>query len=338
MRQRARRIDPIVFFGTPSFAVPTLAALEAAGRVPALVVSQPARPAGRGRELRQPPVARWAKSRGIELVQPEQVREEPFLSLVEELGPALAVVAAFGQIFPAALLEIPDHGCLNVHASLLPAYRGAAPVQRAIAEGETETGVTIMRMDEGLDTGPILLQQRTGIRGRETAGELAARLAHLGAAALLEAVAGLEADGLAERPQDDSRASHARRLERRDGAVDWERPASAIFDQLRAVTPWPGLKTTIEGETVRIHWAEPVDREVPEVAAGTFLGIEDGRLEVACGDGTVLGLTRLQRPGGRELDAVDVANGLRLEPGIRFGSLFGESDESVQSVESGRSG
>ena len=183
------RISRIVFFGTPEFALPTLQGLVAAGRAPALVVAQPDRPAGRGQGVRSPAVALWAREQGLPLAQPDKVREPAFLERLRELAPELCVVVAFGQIFPRALLEIPARGCVNVHASLLPRHRGAAPVQAALLAGDAVTGVCTMVMEEGLDSGPLLLQASTTLAGHETAGELAPRLAHLGAALLLETVA-----------------------------------------------------------------------------------------------------------------------------------------------------
>jgi methionyl-tRNA formyltransferase len=313
-----QRIERIAFFGTPDFALPTLQALVGAGRAPLLVVTQPDRPSGRGQRLQAPVVARWAREAGLELWQPERVRGADAIERVRALGLDLAVVAAFGQIFPKALLDLPRHGCVNVHASLLPRHRGAAPVQAALLAGDAETGVSIMRMDEGLDTGPVLLRVPTRLAGHETAGELLPRLAHLGAGALLEAVAGLEAATLEARPQDPAAATLAPRLRKDQGRADWRQPAPALLRQLRAFTPWPGVTAELAGTPVKLLAARPLaDRAAGE--PGSVLGARDGALAVVCGDGTVLGLERLQRPGRRPLDAIELMRGERLEADARFG-------------------
>ncbi len=358
--------ERIVFFGTPEFAVPSLAALDAAGRRPFAVVSQPARRAGRGGRLAEPPVARWAARHGIDLLQPAKVRDDEFLERLRALDPDLAVVAAYGRIFPRALLELPAGGCLNVHASLLPAWRGASPIQAAIANGDTVTGVTTMVMEEGLDTGPILLREEVAIGPRETAGELTPRLAAAGARLLVRTLDGLECGEVAPRPQCGARATHAPMLRAADGVVDWNREAGDIACRVRAYEPWPGSRAWLRGEAVRIVAARPVslpDVPVgaggPEAAAagrktrapggqaaldgdggveaaagrktgssggpGTFLGCH--RIEglgraalVRCGGGSTLALDRVQRPGRRAVGGVDLANGLRLAVGERFGA------------------
>jgi methionyl-tRNA formyltransferase len=254
---------PLVFFGTPEFAVPTLAALVAAGRAPLRVVTQPPRPAGRGRRPQQPPAARWAGEHGLAVLQPERVRSPEFLAELRPLAPAVAVVVAFGQIFPRELLQLPAHGCLNLHASLLPLYRGAAPIQAAIAAGDERTGVTVMRMEEGMDTGPILLQEETPIGSHETAGELAARLAALGARLMVEALARLERGDLAPRPQDAARAAYAPRLTRASGRADWSLEAAQLANRLRAYTPWPGMTAELRGAPVKLLRAAPLPPPSP---------------------------------------------------------------------------
>ncbi len=201
----------ILFFGTPDFAVPTLAALVEAGWAPVRVVTQPSRPVGRGRGLQDPPVAAWARAHGLEVTQPERVRHPDFLAEAAALAPDVAVVVAFGQIFPRALLDLPRHGCVNLHASLLPRWRGAAPIQAAVAAGEARTGVATMRMEEGLDTGPILLEEETAIGPDETADELSRRLAELGGKLMVRTLHELEAGGLVPRPQDVPKAPPTRR-------------------------------------------------------------------------------------------------------------------------------
>ena len=317
-------LERIVFFGTPEFAVPSLEALLDSGREPILVVSQPSRPSGRGRKLQAPPVARLAQRRGIPVLQPRRVRSKAFLDTMRELRPQLAVVVAFGQIFPQKLLDIPDHGCINVHASLLPAYRGAAPIQAAIAAGEERTGVTIMKMDAGMDTGPMLGKAALEIGPEETAEELSGRLARLGGKILLSTLEALEEDRLRAEAQGEEGVSYAPQIRREDGLVDWTVTAEELAGRLRAFTPWPGLTAVLRGERVKLLRAEALaadagggEAEGPS-EAGRYLGLRGGRLAVRCGGGTVLGVGRLQRAGRKPLAARDFANGERLVVGERF--------------------
>lgn len=312
------RIERIAFFGTPDFALPTLQALCAAGRVPVAVVTQPDRPAGRGQEVREGAVARWARGEGLRVVQPVRVRDDGFLRDTRELELDLAVVAAFGQIFPPALLDLPRHGCVNVHASLLPRHRGAAPAQAAILAGDGVTGVSTMVMEAGLDTGPVLLQLSTRLGGRETAGELLARLAHLGAALLLETIARMEVGSVVPRPQDDAGATLAPRLTKADGRADWSSPAEMLDRRLRGLSPWPGMSAEWRGSPVRLLAVSPTEAEAKE-PPGTVIEVRDGALFVASGGGTVLALERLQRPGRRAVSGAEFANGERLVAGERFG-------------------
>ncbi len=341
----AEGIERLVLFGTPEFAVPTLDALVAGGSPPLAVVTQPARPAGRGRRVEEPPLARRARELGLPLLQPERVRAEDFLAALAALRPEIAVVVAFGQIFPRALLELPaPHGCINLHASLLPRWRGAAPIQAAIAAGDRTTGVSTMRMEQGLDSGPVLLQEAVGIGAEETAGELSARLAARGADLVLRTLVGLAEGTLTAIPQRDDEATYAPRLTRESGRADWSLPAPTLYDRLRAFTPWPGVWATLREQPVKLVAARrlaatsasrvdpaataPVDARAaaavdPTAPApfspGTYLGLFNGRLAVACGGGSVLGIEALQRPGRRALPAAAFANGERLRPGERFG-------------------
>jgi len=317
-------IEPIVFFGTPDFAVPTLAALVAAGRTPALVVTQPSRPVGRGRQAQDPPVARWAHAHGLAVAQPERVRAEDFLATVRALAPGVAVVVAFGQIFPRDLLAVPRFGCINLHASLLPRWRGAAPIQAAVAAGEEKTGVTTMQMEAGLDSGPILLQDEVAIGAAETAGELSARLAEIGAALVVRTLEELARGGLAPRVQDAALATYAPRLTRDSGRADWSLAAKTLSDLLRAYTPWPGLTAELSGAPVKLVRARVLAEAGGEAAPGTFLGLRhvpsdrSDALAVVCGGGSVLGVEELQRPGRKPLRAADFANGERLRAGDPF--------------------
>jgi methionyl-tRNA formyltransferase len=310
-------VDRILFFGTPDFAVPALAALVAAGRAPVAVVTQPARPVGRGHRMQDPPVAACARAQGLEVMQPERVRSPDFLAQAAALAPDVAVVVAFGQIFPRALLELPAHGCVNLHASLLPRWRGASPIQAAIAAGDARTGVTTMLMEEGLDTGPILLQEETAIGADETAGDLSRRLAEMGGALLVRTLARLEQGDLAPRPQPAAGVTYAPRLARDSGRIDWRLEAREIQDRWRAFTPWPGLTAELRGGPVKVIAAAAGERD-GDAAPGTILGLRGGRLAVACGGGTVLELAELQRPGKRALPAADFVNGERLRAGEVF--------------------
>ena len=270
--------------------MPTLEALVDAGRRPIRVITQPPRPVGRGRKVQPPPVALVAQRLGLPVMFPQRVRETEFLDEMAALEPDLAVVVAFGQIFPARLLAIPRFGCVNLHASLLPAYRGAAPIQAAVAAGDSETGVSTMVMEQGLDSGPVLLQASTPIAEGETAEELSDRLAKLGADLVLRTLEAFENETLTPKPQDASLATYAPRISKDDGRVDWRRDAGELARRLRAFTPWPGLSAELRGVPLKILDARPV-AAVPGTVngePGTFLGIVDGFLAVRSGDGSVL--------------------------------------------------
>jgi len=317
-------VAPIVFFGTPEFAVPTLAALVATGRAPVCAVTQPSRRAGRGQEAQDPPVARWARAHGLPVVQPERVGAPAFLDELRGLAPAIAVVVAFGQIFPRDLLALPAHGCINLHASLLPRWRGAAPIQAAVAAGDERTGVTTMQMEAGLDSGPILLEEEVAIGSEETAGELSRRLAETGAALVVRTLDELERGTLTPLPQDSALATYAPRLTRDSGRVDWSLSAASLAGRLRAYTPWPGLTAELRGAPVKLVRARPLTPDpspipsLPPGEGGTILGLREGRLAVACGGGSVLAIEELQRPGRQARKAADFVNGERLRPGDRF--------------------
>lgn len=317
--EAAKSLEKIVFFGTPAFAVPSLEALIRSGRPPIRVVTQPSRPSGRGRRLQAPPVAQVAEAHGIPVLQPRRVRARPFLKSMEELGPQLAVVVAFGQIFPQALLDIPEHGCINVHASLLPAYRGAAPIQAALAAGEDTTGVTTMQMDAGMDTGPMLLERSLPIGEKETAEELSERLAVLGGELLLETLEALEEGRLRPRPQGEEGVSYAPQIRKGDGRVDWSSTACELSCRLRAFTPWPGLTAELRGDPVKILEAEPLPPSAEgEGTPGEYLALRGDHLAIRCAAETTLGVARLQRAGRKPLAARDFANGERLKPGETF--------------------
>lgn len=291
----------LLFLGTPEFAVPTLDALAGVHEV-ALVVAQPDKPAGRGMKLQAPAVAVRAKELGLPLAQPMKVRDPEFLQRVADLGADAGIVIAYGKILPAALLELPKHGFLNVHASVLPHWRGAAPIQRSIEHGDAETGVTIMRVDEQLDHGPMLAIERTPIDPDEHTPSLASRLSRLGADALLRVLEGL--GRIEEVPQQHELATYAAKIEKEEGHVQWSDPARVIYDKYRAFDPWPGVYTS-ELKLVELARAEGRGR------AGEILGIDDSGVVVACGEGALRVIT-VQKPGKPRVRAADLARSARM--------------------------
>jgi methionyl-tRNA formyltransferase len=303
----------VVFLGTPAFAVPSLDALAAAGHELVAVVAQPDRPAGRGHALREPATKAWARGRGVPVLQPEKVRDGRLAAELAALRPDVLCVAAYGRILGKDLLELAPQGALNVHGSLLPKYRGAAPIQWAIARGEVETGVSIMQMDEGLDTGDVLLQRVLAIGPTDTADSLAPRLAALGGAALAEALGGLAAGTLVPVPQDGARATLAPILEREHGKLDFARPARELHARLRGFTPWPGAWTTLDGKVLKVLEAEPVASPPAgaPAAPGHATVVPGAGLAVACAGPTALLVRRLQLEGKAAQAATDFANGLR---------------------------
>ncbi len=303
----------VVFMGTPDFAVPSLEALASTGHELVAVVAQPDRPAGRGQALREPATKAWARARSVPVLQPEKVRDGKLAAELAALRPDVLCVAAYGRILGKDLLELAPHGALNVHGSLLPRYRGAAPIQWAIARGEAETGVSIMQMDEGLDTGDVLLQRVLPIGAADTAETLAPRLAALGGAALAEVLAGLAAERLVPVRQDATRATLAPILSRDDGRIDWARPAKEIHDRLRGFAPWPGAWTTLDGKVLKILDAscEDARAEAATWVPGTAEPISGRGLAVWCAHPSILLVRRLQLEGKAPQAAADFANGLR---------------------------
>ena len=303
----------LAFFGTPDFAVPSLEALIDAGHAVVAVYTQPPRPAGRGRAPRRSAVHRVAEARGIEVRTPARLRDAATQAAFAALDLDAAVVAAYGLILPPAILDAPRLGCLNVHASLLPRWRGAAPIQHAILAGDRETGISIMQMDAGLDTGPVLLQEAVPIGPRENAGELHDRLAALGARLLLRALAGLDAGRLVPQPQPADGVTHAPKIAPADRRIDWHRPAAEIDRQVRAFAPAPGAWTPLQGDRLLILAGTPVEGRG---APGTVL---DDRLTVACGAGAYR-IERLQRPGRRALERDAFLRGYPVPAGSRLGA------------------
>ena len=295
----------IVFAGTPEFAVPSLLAAARRNEVVA-VYTQPARPAGRGRGLAPSPVKREALLRGIPVLQPENFKAAATRDALRALKPDLMIVVAYGLILPQSVLDIPTHGCWNVHASLLPRWRGAAPIQRAIEAGDRETGVCLMQMQKGLDTGPVLLSQKLEI-GSDTGGQLHDRLAALGAQVVSDGL-GLLRAGIRPVPQPQSEAgvTHARKLDKLEARLDWSRPAEELARRVRAFNPWPMAEAVIAGERLRVHGAIAVPA-APGAAPGTLLAAGRDGIDVACGEGA-LRIRVLQRDGGKAITAADYLN------------------------------
>jgi methionyl-tRNA formyltransferase len=307
----------IAFAGTPQFAVPALRALLGSSHHVVGVLTQPDRPAGRGRELRSSPIKLLALEAGVALAQPASLKTGEERAVLAQWAPEILVVVAYGLILPRPALDLPRLGCLNIHGSLLPRWRGAAPIQRALLAGDVETGVTIMKLDAGLDTGPTLLERRLPIGMHDTAGDLHDALSELGAAALLEAIDGLTKGLLVPRPQPADGVSYAAKLEKSEAHIDWTRNAAHLDRQIRAFNPWPIAETRFADETLRVLRAAVVDDLAPDVTPGTVLGLAEDGLRVACGGG-VLALRELQRPGKRPITARDFANAVPLT-GLRFG-------------------
>ena len=306
----------VAFAGTPRFALPTLEALCAAHEVVG-VLTRPDRPQGRGRRLAPSPVKSAALARGLPCAQPATLSEESARAPLFAWQPQALVVVAYGLLLPEAVLKLPHYGCLNVHASLLPRWRGAAPVARAILAGDAQTGVSIMQMDAGLDTGAVLVTRRTVISSAHTAGSLADELSVLGAGALLEALEGLERGTLTAEPQPQDGVTYARKLEKSEARLDWTRDARDIDRQIRAFNPWPIAETTLDGEPLRIlagHVLEEpleerflVGTEANQLLSGSIIGVRDDFIAVQCGKGQVA-VTQVQRPGRRAVGARDFSH------------------------------
>lgn len=318
----------VVFCGTSEFALPTLKRLVAEKFGVAGVITQPDRPKGRGLTLTPPAVKVAAQELGLRVEQPEELRGESGRKLLGQLAPEAIVIVGYGQIIPADLLDLPKYGWINLHASLLPKYRGAAPVNWALIRGETLTGVTTMRIDAGLDTGPILLQREEPICDDDTAITLGQRLAELGAALMVETLRGLAAATLTPRPQDHSQATKAPLLKKQHGLIDWTLRARDIYNRVRGLLPWPGAFTAFRDKLCHIWWARPVAeppagsshrawREERELVPGTLV-VEHHRLYVLCGEKTWLRLEELQLADRKRVAAGDFINGLRLQTGERF--------------------
>jgi methionyl-tRNA formyltransferase len=331
-----------VFMGTPDFAVPSLEALFEGPDEVVAVVTQPDRPSGRGQKMQPPPVKAAAETRGVPVLQPERIRGEKgaaFRERLAALAPDLVVVAAFGQILPQEVLDLPPAGCINVHASLLPRWRGASPIQWAIAEGDAETGICIMEMEAGLDTGPVIHRRVEAIGPDDTGGTLHDRLARLGATALREALDLIRRGEARPEPQDDAASTYAPMLKREDGRLDFDAPAEVLDRRIRAFQPWPGAFTTLEGKLLKVQRAEarpgpgagtgaaPGPGAAPgsdgargtAAAPGTVIAAGKAGVDVACGAG-ILRLLEVQPEGRRRMDAAAFAAGQKALVGARLGT------------------
>lgn len=309
----------IVFAGTPEFAERALVGLIAAGHEITLVLTQPDRPAGRGLRAMQSPVKRLAVSRQIPVDQPMSLKAPEPAARVAAASPEVIVVAAYGLILPSPLLDLAPFGAINIHASLLPRWRGAAPIQRAIMACDTQTGITIMQMDSGLDTGPMLMRRAIPIAPADDAGSVHDKLAALGAEMIVETLAGILAGRLQAIPQPDTGVSYAQKLRKEDATIDWLRPAEELSCLVRAMRPAPGAVSELGGELLKIWDAQARDGAGPP---GQVVGIDASGITVACGRGALL-VRRLQRPGGKPLDAAEFLRGRPIAVGERLGATAG---------------
>ena len=305
----------VLFCGTPDFAVPTLEKLVAENFPIDLVVSNLDEPSGRGYEVKAPPVKQAALRAGLEVYQPDKLKDAATVEFLSRFRPDAIVVVAYGHILPKWLIDLPRLGCINLHASLLPKYRGAAPIQWSLIRGETVTGVTTMRIDVGLDTGAILLKREAEIQDEDTSETLSQRLSHLGADLMIETLRRLERGDLAAQPQEHAEATLAPMLKKEDGRVDWNLPALAIWNRIRGLRPWPGAYARWRGKQLHIWGASrPGAGETVHLDPGTLMA-ERGKLRVACGQGTLLDVAEIQLEGRKRLAVRDFLNGVKISPG-----------------------
>jgi methionyl-tRNA formyltransferase len=307
----------VIFMGTPDFALPSLKALyESSHKVP-LVVTQPDRPKGRGRSLMSPPIKQAALDFNLPISQPESIKSNAFIDTIDSIHPDLLIVIAFGQILPKKLLNTPRFGAINLHASLLPKYRGAAPIQRAIINGETETGVTIMQMDAGLDTGDILAIEKTAIYRHETAADLHDKLATIAAMLMLKVLDRIVAGDVTPQPQDDRLATYAPMLTKQDGHIDWTRPANEIENLVRGVTPWPGAYCYLEGKRYKIFKAHHMEERI-QAKPGEVIRSFPDELRIATGNDGVLSILEIQGASGKRLTIQEFLRGTPVAAGSTF--------------------
>ncbi len=312
----------IVFMGTPKFALPSLRRLLEDGHEIQLLVTRPDKPKGRGRKLTPPPTKELAISQGIPVEQPTNLRSPDFYNLLKSLQLEVIVVVAYGKILPQELLDLPPYGGVNLHASLLPRYRGACPINWTLINGEQETGVTTIKMNAEMDAGDILISRKVTIAPRETAEELEKRLSLVGAELLCETLARLQDGQLSPRPQDHSQATFAHRLKKEDGRIDWGKAAMQIFNAIRGLTPWPGAYSMFRGKMVIFRRGElfdaPTGKKLPVREPGEIVALDKRGIVVQCGDRAYLLITELQPESRRRMRAVDFVNGYRVKSGEKF--------------------
>ncbi len=303
--------------GTPDFAVPPLKSLYENGYTVEAVVTQPDRPKGRGQKVISPPVKKTARALGYEILQPESIRADRFEARIKQIEPDFFVVAAFGHVLPKHILTLPKFGAVNIHASLLPNYRGAAPIQWAIINGEKQTGITTMLMDEGLDTGDILLTESTDITHKDTAGTLHDRLAEIGADLLVRTLKGIETETIRPIPQDHSAATYAPMLQKKDGLINWEHSAETIEIFIRGMNPWPCAFTVYQNRRIKVYRAEIAEMESPEPPGTVIRGFAD-ELRIAAGE-KALSILELQGESGKRLPVNEFLRGRKIPPGAKLG-------------------
>ncbi len=313
----------VVFFGSPDFAVPSLKALHGSAYRPELVVTQPDRPAGRGRKSSPTAVRKAAEEAGIPVMVMNSFRDEGTFEILVGLEPDLFVVAAFGLIFPKKALELPVVSCVNVHASLLPRWRGASPINMAVAAGDAETGISIMRMVKALDAGPVYAQKTVPVGPMDTAGDLFGRLAEYGGSLLVETLDRITGEGLEPVDQPEEGVTFAPLLKKSDGLIDWNKEAHSVHNHIRGMNPWPGSYTRAGGRLIKVHRSEPVEGRAGDAEPGRILKASGGIIEVACASGAVR-LTMLQAEGRKVLPAEEFLRGSSLQEGAVLG---GEGDE-----------
>ena len=310
----------LIFCGTPQFAVPTLEKLVAEKFPIQLVITNPDEPRGRGHKVQPSPVKEVALKHGLAIYQPAKLKTDETRNYISQYRPDAIVIVAYGHIVPPWMIDLPPLGCINLHASILPRYRGAAPIAWALIRGEKETGVTTMKIDPGMDTGDMLLERREPIRDDDTTETLSARLSVIGADLMIETLRNLERGEVTPRPQDSQFATMAPRLKKEDGLIDWTCPADELARRVRGLIPWPGAYTSFRGKHLHIWRAEPVAAAGGSVLTPGTISTEGGRLAVACGEGTLLVLHEVQLEGRRRLLARDFVNGARVESGETLGS------------------